>query len=58
MAYLTIYYYQTSVVVLKNDNSVYKNGLNEYVKETMTQSNAMKLNNFRKHYKTYAKAFK
>ena len=58
IVHLTTYNYQTLVVVPKNDDSAYKNRLNEYVKETMTQSNAMKLTNFRKHYKTYAEAFK
>ena len=58
MAHLTIYNYQTLVVVLKNDDSTYKNRLKEYVKETMTQSNAMKLSNFEKYYKIYAEAFK
>ena len=57
MAHFTTYDYQTSVVVLKSNDSEYKNGLNEYVKEIMTQSNTIKLNNFGKHYKTYVEVF-
>ena len=58
MVYLTNYSYQTLVVVLESNDSNYKAGVDEYVKDTIAQSNAMRLNNFGKYYKTHTKVFK
>jgi len=58
MVHLTNYDYQTLVIVPKQNDNEYKNGVDEYVKEIMAQSNTIKLNNFRKRYKTYTEAFK
>jgi len=42
----------------KSIENEYNDEVSEYMKEIMAQSNAMKLNNFGKRYKTYTKAFK
>ena len=58
MVYLTNYNYRTSVLVLERNDSEYKVELDEYIKETITQSNVMRLNNFGKYYKIHAEVFK
>ena len=58
VVHLANYKYKTLVVAPKNNNNEYKTELDEYIKETIMQNNAIKLNNFGKHYKTYGEAFK
>jgi len=58
IAHLTNYDYGISIVKNKESKSEYQVEVDQYVKKIIKQSNTMKLNNFGKHYKPYAEAFK
>ena len=58
MAHLINYKYITLVVPELEVNDLYKESINKFVKDTLQQSNVIKINNFRKRYHSYAQAIK